>query len=68
MTDAMEKTVAGLRGAILWLSPLAGDAVLRAETAALRSVLPYMSTGSATARHGAAALREVLGFEREMAA
>ncbi len=66
MTDAMER-LARLAWGVLWLSPLAGAAGYAAETAALRSVLPFIDRfgdGSSAQRLCA----EVLGFEKEMAA
>jgi uncharacterized protein with von Willebrand factor type A (vWA) domain len=66
MTDAVAK-LSRLAWGILWLSPLAGAGDYAAETAALRSVLPYidrLGDGSSAQRVCA----EVLGFEREMAA
>lgn len=66
MTDAMER-LSRLAWGVLWLSPLAGGANFAAETAALRSVLPYidrLGDGSSAQRLCA----EVLGFEKEMAA
>ncbi len=66
MTDAMER-LSRLAWGVLWLTPLAGAADYAAETAALRSVLPYvdrLGDGSSAQRLCA----EVLGFEKEMAA
>lgn len=66
MTDAMER-LSRLAWGVLWLSPLAGATDYAAETAALRSVLPYidrLGDGSNAQRLCA----EVLGFEKEMAA
>lgn len=66
MTDAVQK-LSRLSWGILWLTPLAGGDNYIAETAALRSVLPFidrLGDGSSAQRVCA----EVLGFEREMAA
>lgn len=66
MTDAVER-LSRLAWGMLWLSPLAGAADYAAETAALRSVLPFidrLGDGSSAQRLCA----EVLGFEKEMAA
>lgn len=66
MTDAVAR-LARNAWAILWLSPLAGEDGYAVETAALRSVLPFidrLGDGSSAA----ALCGEILGFERRMAA
>lgn len=65
MTDAVERLSRHAWG-ILWLTPLAGEDGYAVETAALKSVLPYidrLGDGSSAARVCA----EVLGFERNAA-
>lgn len=62
MTDAVER-LARNAWSILWLSPLAGEDGYAVETAALRSVLPWLGRlgdGSSAA----AVCREVLGYAK----
>lgn len=66
MTDAMAR-LARNAWATLWLSPLAGEDGYAVETAALRSVLPYIDRLGDGSSAGALSA-EILGFERRMAA
>ena len=63
MREAVEH-MSRLAWAILWLTPLAGDAGYGAETAALKSVLPFIDRlGDASSPERLC--EEILGFERK---
>lgn len=66
LTDAMEK-LSRTAWSVLWLSPLAGEDGYAVETAALKSILPYIARlGDGSSAAGVCS--EVLGFARSKAA